>query len=132
MAYNAKRLGVADRVDVRLVAPDDPGAYSPIKPNERFDIVVANPPWENRAPKDLKEHALYDSGFSFLHSILDGLHDHLKPNGRAFLIYGSAEAVRTLVREAAQRGLRARRLDERDPDTLRDVFLPGMAIEVRP
>ena len=58
--YNAKWLGLEKGFDVRLVPIDDSGAYTVLEPDEKFDLIISNPPWVNRKPTTIDEFALYD------------------------------------------------------------------------
>jgi len=130
--YNAERLGLADRVEVRQVAKFDPGAYSVLKPGEKFDVIISNPPWEDRRPTTIDRYAMDDEGFSLLRSILKDLKTRLNPGGRAFLAYGCVSAVKTLKRLAPEYGLAYQVYDNRKLSDLDEVFLPGMLVIVWP
>jgi SAM-dependent methyltransferase len=130
--YNADRLGVADRLDARLVSLKQSGAYAVVGHSETFDLIISNPPWENQKPASIDEYALYDEGFRLLRSILEMLPDHLEPGGQAYLAYGSVSSVRHCQRLAAEMGLSATILDDRKLDDLPEVFLPAMVIRVAP
>ena len=132
--YNARAMGFSDRIDVRLVPLNNAGAYSVIAPSERFDLIISNPPWENSGhkPQQISDYALFDPNFELLHSILNGLKAHLKPGGKALLAYGCVSAIRTLEETAMQKGWNFRVLDDRDLDSLPELFLPGMLLEVTP
>jgi methylase of polypeptide subunit release factors len=130
--YNASNLGFVDRLDLRRVPLDDPGAFSVIGDAEKFDYILSNPPWEDDVPEAIDDYAYYDPGFYLLESLLAGLRDHLEPGGRALLAYGATEAIKTIIRLAPQYSLEVRVLDNRDLDTLPEVFLPGMLLEVTP
>lgn len=129
--FNAERLGVADRLELRLVPPQRPGAYTVLVPGERFDLIVSNPPWEEGRPGSLADFALYDPGFRLLQSIIAGAAVHLKPEGRVWLAYGCVAAIRQLDILAPLHGYRAIRLDPRPLEELPPVFLPGMMMELR-
>lgn len=130
--YNAQRLGVADRLELRRVAIDTPEAFSVIGPEERFDLIVSNPPWVDTVPTEIGDYAYFDPHFNLLRSLLAGLRDHLKPGGKALLAYGARSAIETVIRLAPEHSLRVEVLDERDLSTLPEVFLPGMLLSVEP
>lgn len=130
--YNARRLGVAGRMEVRQVSQSDPGAFAVIGPDERFDLVISNPPWEDDHPRGIENYALDDEGFALMKSLLQDLKKHLKPGGRAFLAYGCVTAIKTLQRLAPQHGFALRTWDDRRLDELDEVFLPGMLLILWP
>jgi predicted RNA methylase len=130
--YNAHMLGLADRLETRLVPLDRAEAYAVIGPAERFDLIISNPPWENRNPGRINDYALYDEGFRLMRSLLAGLAAHLKPGGRALLAYGCVDAIQTLQRLAPEFDLAVRTHDDRNLNDLSEVFLPGMLLEVVP
>ena len=98
--WNAQSLGLADRFDTRFVPLENSSAYTVIDPNERFDLIISNPPWEDQVPNKIDEFALYDAEFKLLGSIVGGASQHLKPGGRVFLAY------RTVKRSCGSRNLR--------------------------
>jgi hypothetical protein len=130
--YNASLLDLADRLETRLVPLDQAQAYSAIRRVERFDLIISNPPWENRTPGRIDDYALYDEGFRLMRSLLAGLAGHLKPGGRALLAYGCVDAIHTLQRLAPEFDLTIRTHDDRNLNDLPEVFLPGMLLEVAP
>ncbi|MBL8819124.1 MAG: methyltransferase [Planctomyces sp.] len=131
-AINAELLGFSSRLDVRIVPRRDPSAYTVIKPDERFDLIISNPPWENQKPTTVADFALYDPGFQLMRSLIENGQQHLKPNGRILLAYGCVTAIHEIERLAKQNGLQFRILDDRSLDSLNEVFLPGMLIELTP
>lgn len=130
-AYNAQRLQLEDRLELRLVSQESPQAFAVLAADERFDLIISNPPWEDDTPKSIDQFALYDRKFALLRSLLDGLDQRLSPQGRALLAYGCVTAIHTLEQLAAERNLAVQRLDDRDLSQLPEVFLPGMLLEVR-
>jgi len=102
--YNAERLGFTDKMEVRLVSMDQQGAYSVIDENERFDLIVSNPPHGIEPPKDIYEYSYADPRLAFLRSILEGLKGHLTPNGKGvFALYYRGLALARHV--ASEQGL---------------------------
>jgi predicted RNA methylase len=132
--YNAKLLGVADRLDVRRVPLDNAGAYSVIRPSEQFDLIISNPPWEltDRPPKRIAEFALFDPKFELMRTMLLGHKDRLRPNGKLLLVYGCVSAIKAVQETAKQQGLTTKILDDRRLDLLPELFLPGMLLELTP
>lgn len=128
--YNARLLGWNSRLDVRLVPLASPGAFTVIEDQERFDLIVSNPPWEPGTPTHIAEFALYDQEFVLLESLLRGLPRYLRPGGRALLAYGCVTAIRRASELAEQLQLRIEFLDDRRLEDLPEVFLPGMLLEV--
>ena len=128
--YNARLLGVDERIDVRLVSETEPGAYSVIGDTERFDIIISNPPWEDATPNTIGAYALYDNNFALMRSMLAGLPNHLKPDGKALLAYGCVAAIKTIEELGDEYDLAVEILDDRDLDSLPEVFLPGMLLSV--
>lgn len=128
--YNAQIHGFHDRLEVRWVRPGDTRAYAVIRPDEQFDLIVSNPPWEEGDPARVDDYALYDPEFALLRSMLEGMGRHLAPQGRALLAYGSVTAIRHVERLAPQCGLQVRRLDSRLLESLPEVFLPAMVLEL--
>ena len=131
-AFNAKLFELDDRLEVRLVPLSQTEAFSVIRPSERFDLIISNPPWELGPPRSIEEFAYFDRDFQLLRSCLSGLKDHLRPGGKALLAYGCVDAIRNLERIAADLDLTVTALDERDLRALPAKFLPGMLFEVKP
>lgn len=129
---NAQQLGWAARLDARLVPRRDPSAWSVIGADEQFDVIISNPPWEDRRPASVEEFALYDPGFLLLRSLLNGARQRLRPGGRMWLAYGCRSAIEMVQKTAAELQLSCELLDERRLQDLPELFLPGMLIEIRP
>ena len=105
---NAERLGLKDRIDLRCG-----DLFAPIGENERFDIIVSNPPYiktetiEHLAP-EVRDHEPMmaldggEDGLSFYRRIIPEAVRHLVTGGYLFLEigYDQAEAVATLMRDA--------------------------------
>lgn len=86
--YNAQQSKLDHKMEARLVSTDNPGAYSVIGEDERFDFIVSNPPQIKAEPKNYYEYSYNDPELSFLRSIIEGLGDHLTPEGKGvFALY---------------------------------------------
>ena len=129
--YNVAMQDLDSKFEVRRVATDQPDAFSTIKADERFDLIVSNPPWEDGTIEKPADHAFYDPGFALMDSLLDNLPKHLNPGGRCLLAYGHSPAITRLLSEAERLGYQTKILDDRNLDELPIDFLPGMLIEVR-
>ena len=99
---NARRLGVEDRVEARLVSTDDLGAFSVVREGEVFDLVLSNPPYSLDLDAE-GNNPVVDTGDLGL-SILRGLRSHLAPGGRALLLYNSLFYQQTMVKLARHLG----------------------------
>jgi predicted O-methyltransferase YrrM len=74
---NVQRLGLADRVEIRL---------TDLFPRGRAALVVCNPPWIPARAHSVLDRAVYDPGSRMLRAFLDRLVKHLRPQGEAWLI----------------------------------------------
>ena len=112
---NAERLGLADRADLRCG-----DLFEPIRQNERFDIIVSNPPYirsgtiEQLAP-EVRVHeprmALDggEDGLSFYRRIVPEAVSRLVTGGMLYLEigYDQAGAVQSLMKEAGYYDVRS-------------------------
>ena len=129
--FNATEMGFADRFEARLVPRRAPEAWTVIEAEATFDLIISNPPWENSQPVSVEEFALYDPEFQLLKSLVAGARTRLRPNGRMWLAYGCVTAIRKIQEVAAEQNLSCTLLDDRPLESLPEVFLPGMLIEIR-
>lgn len=97
---NIERLGRKGVVEARLVPSDKPGAYSVIRADERFDLIVSNPPWF--IDVDGKSNDAYSETGVLGPSIIRGLDAHLTPDGSAALIYRSDFLYPTFLARLAE------------------------------
>ena len=74
---NIARLGYATQV--RVIAAD-------LYPSGKADLIVCNPPWLPGQPTSALERGIYDPDSDMLHRFIDGLADHLTPDGEGWLI----------------------------------------------
>lgn len=76
---NIARLGLSDRVRIEEADLWPAGGG-------RADVVACNPPWIPGRPTSDLERGIYDPGSDVLHRFLDGLADHLTPQGEGWLV----------------------------------------------
>lgn len=76
-AENIQRQGLAGRVNVMALE-----GY----PDNAYDLIVCNPPWLPGRPTSALETAVYDPDSQMLKWFLQGLPQHLTPNGEGWLI----------------------------------------------
>lgn len=129
--FNASEMGFSDRFEARRVPRRAPEAWTVIEPGATFDLIISNPPWENDKPVSVDEFALYDPDFQLLESLVSGASTHLRPNGRMWLAYGCVSAIRRIQQVAAEQKLDCTLRDDRTLESLPEIFLPGMLIEIR-
>jgi release factor glutamine methyltransferase len=96
---NAERLGVSDRLDLRQ------GSWcAPLRPNESFDLVVANPPYVETEiiPQLPVEVSTYDpvlaldggeDGLAAYRAIAEGLQGRLRLGGSLVVEIGSEQGI---------------------------------------
>ncbi len=128
--YNADLFGVEDKLEVRVVSIDHPGPFAVINAEEKFDLIISNPPWEDAPVEEVAAHALYDPGFALLDGLLEQSATYLHPNGKLLLAYGAKKAIERIVSTAPESGWTVRVLDDRELDSLPEVFVPGVLLEL--
>ena len=112
---NARRLGLADRADLRCG-----DLFDPIRQDERFDIIVSNPPYiksgtiDQLAPEvSVHEPRMAldggEDGLFFYRRIIPEAVRHLVTGGMLFLEigYDQAEEVQSLMKEAGYYDVRS-------------------------
>lgn len=128
--YNAENLGFSMRMSVRQVPKSTPGPFVVIGADEKFDLIISNPPWEDSKVLDDASYALYDPGFGLLDGILAESAAHLKPGGKLLLAYGTPLAIQRIIDEGPKHGWQVDVKDDRKIQELPEVFLPGMLLEL--
>ena len=98
---NARRNGVADRLEVRL---SDVFGTVDLTADGPFDIVVFNPPFRWFQPRDLFEMATADPGYRALNRFMREARLHLSDRGRLLVFFGSSGDLGYLQRLIAEEG----------------------------
>jgi release factor glutamine methyltransferase len=103
---NAALNGVEDRVDVRLG-----DLFEPVR-DERFDLVLFNPPYIRGVPLEPFDRAFKSRDVASRFAA--GLAHHLTPKGRAILLLSSDGDASQFLDALASRGFAANVLAQRD------------------
>lgn len=103
---NARRMGLEEALETRLVPREDLSAYAVVEPGERFDVIVSNPPYSLDLEAEENTYAV-DTGDLGL-SIVQGLREHLAPDGTALLLYNSLFYHMVMVEFARREGYAVR------------------------
>jgi release factor glutamine methyltransferase len=130
--YNAELCGLSQRLKVRQVNPSHPGPFEVIAVDEKFNFIISNPPWEDAPVDSPAAYAFYDPGFKLLEGILTESKRHLHAGGRVLLAYGAKRAINRVQELGPQHGWRVTIHDTRELESLPEVFLPGMLLELTP
>jgi predicted RNA methylase len=104
---NARRFGWSDRMEVRLVSLDDPGAYAVIANDERFDLILSNPPNDDVQPESIEDYSESDPGYQFVRSIIEGSPEHLTEDGRIWILYSAPGGLRFIQKVIRELGFSA-------------------------
>ncbi|MBK8979230.1 MAG: 50S ribosomal protein L11 methyltransferase [Planctomycetes bacterium] len=106
LLLNAEIAGVRDRVEGRLVSRDDMGAWAVIGADERFDVLISNPPYnlDLDAPTNSPE---IDNG-DLCFGLVRGLDRHLTDGGMAVLFMNSLYYHQVIVKLARYLGYEVR------------------------
>jgi methylase of polypeptide subunit release factors len=129
---NAERLGFASKLTVKLVDTKNAKAFAVIPTEERFDLIISNPPWEEGRPQSIDQYALYDPNFELMKSLLLEARSHLNPGGALYLAYGCKTAIELLEKLSDELGYEFETMDDRKLADLTEVFLPGMLLKLVP
>ena len=127
---NAQHLGFESIMDVRLVDMANAKAFAVVGVEERFDVIISNPPWEEGEPKSIDQYALYDPNFELMKSLLSNAPAYLMDDGQLYLAYGCKTAIQLLKNLAFELGYEVEVLDDRKLEDLEEVFLPGMLLKL--
>lgn len=99
---NAKLRKYGEKLDARLVPEDNPGAFSVIGDNERFDLIICNCPSFDADVDSYDEANAFDPGHMLLISLIKGLQAHLKPGGKLLMTFWSIAGIDLLRKLATE------------------------------
>ncbi len=106
---NADSNNVADRVNARLGT-----MQNCLAPEEKFDLIIANPPLLSGDQSDELYAAIFDPGLQATRDFVTSLPKHLAENGRCYLITSSAmlRYGYDIERLVTQSGLKSSRIED--------------------
>lgn len=84
--YNTLREGLQDIIDNRRC-----NGLSLVKKEEKFDLVLANPPFQDAHPQSNLERSIKDFGHRALKSFFCGVGHHLKSGGRIRVVFSNPD-----------------------------------------
>lgn len=88
--------------------------FSPVQ-DDRFDLVICNPPYFRGEPDSVAERAfLGGRNLEWFTSFGRDLHAHLNPGGRALIVLGDAAEIDTILRMLHECGWRIEQVARRD------------------
>ena len=98
---NAAINKVADRVEVR-----QGNLFGAVKAEEKFSLIVFNPPFMDGSPSDWLETAMYDRGYRTLKQFFREFPKFLKPEGRLLIVFseaGDIQLLESLIQESGMK-----------------------------
>jgi HemK-related putative methylase len=98
---NVRRNGLEGRVEVL-----HGDLFSPVPPEQRFDVILFTPPYFEGPLRRPFDHALYDPGKALARRFLAGAAERLKLGGHVQMLYSSLAAPKQVLRMAEELGWR--------------------------
>ena len=95
--YNVYQLGLDGKIDVRKG-----DLFEPLKPEEKFDLVIANPPFRASKPESIIDNALKDESYTALKKFFLEVGKHLTQKGRIRLVFSSVGDINLLEKLATE------------------------------
>jgi len=104
---NARQNGVLAKIDIRLG-----NLFEPIKPNEKFDVIIFNAPYLPTSESEKKSWigkawAGGQGGRDIIEPFVSEVPKYLKEKGRIFLVQSSLSDVDKTIRRFKESGLDA-------------------------
>ncbi len=95
--YNTLRVGLEHKIDNRTG-----DLFEPISDNEKFDLIIANPPFREMDPKSKVESAMRDGNYNTLKKFWNQVSNYLKSDGRIRAVFadvGDMDLFQDLVKK---------------------------------
>jgi len=114
---NIARLGLENIIEVREVPESDPHAFSTVCSDERFDLIISNPPFDSStgfSGTREKEYAEVDPEGVLIKSIFEDARRHLNEGGKLLILYGwGVSAKRQVERLTVEAGFKSKFITNR-------------------
>ncbi len=102
---NARRHGLSSIIEVRTS-----DMFDALKKEEKFDVILTNPPFRNKAARNVREAAQWDTGFSFHERFFSEIKKYLKPRSRIYMAQANYGDIAFMKRLARKAGFRTKRV----------------------
>ncbi|HLC57778.1 MAG TPA: 50S ribosomal protein L11 methyltransferase [Candidatus Nanoarchaeia archaeon] len=106
---NVRRHGLIEKVEIRQ------GGLEALHNQEKFNLVAANLPFEDAAPRNILEYSVYDPRFKMRRDLFSNMEGLLAPAGRVLFTY-SARVQEIAPIERLSTGFKTRVIDKRRID----------------
>jgi release factor glutamine methyltransferase len=93
---------ISHKVDVRLG-----DLFDAVNLEEKFSLIVFNPPFMDGTPSDWLEAAMYDKDYQTLKRFFAGVKHYLKPGGSVLLVFSEAGDVQLLEELIDESGMKS-------------------------
>ena len=80
--------------------------FSPLSPEDRFDIIIFTPPYLEGTPKTIFDRALFDNNKELARRFFSEAENHLKPDGYIQMVYSSIAKPDEVLRTSYESGWR--------------------------
>jgi len=101
--YNIQQHHPGGRIDVR-----EGNLFDALRPQERFDLVLFNPPYLEGWPRTPLHQALFDPQKQIITRFFAGAHRHLRTDGTILMAYSSLAQHEHMLELARNNGWRER------------------------
>lgn len=108
---NARLNNLQKKVDVR-----QSNLFASIRSDEKFSLILFNPPFMNGQPSSLLEVAMYDKGYETLTQFFEEVPNYLVANGRLLVVFSESGDVTYLKKLMTNSGLDWSLVDSAIPD----------------
>jgi len=97
--YNVARLNLEDSIDVR-----QGDLFEVLNPEEKFDLIIANPPFRNMEASSNIAAALRDKNYHTLKTFFRNAYTYLKPDGRMRIVFSDVGDMENFDKLADKNG----------------------------